>query len=189
MTQDNKTKENNQPKSKVKKKNGKKPGITSKAKELQEKLTAEQDKNLRLQAEFENYRKRMFKELSDAQWFGKMAVMEPVLKVFDTFFLALQAAKDVKEDDPLKQGLQLIYNEFNKTLDELNVEQIDAEGVDFDHNLHEAVAYEESDTVPEGKIIKQWNCGYKIVDRIIRPASVVVSCGNPKNGETDDQKE
>jgi len=191
MTQEkDKSNEGKNSKPKERKKSAQEIDSLSKLEELQKQLAAERDKNLRLQAEYENYRKRMFKEQGDSQWYGKMAVLEPVLKVFDTFSLALKSIETLDEKDPLKIGLQMIYKEFDKMLLDLNVETIDGADQNFDHNLHYAFSYEESDRVPQGKIIKQWSYGYKIGNNIIRPASVVVSSGPNKtqNNKTKSKK-
>lgn len=155
----------------------KKESSVSQRNNLEKELSLEQEKNLRLQAEYENYQKRMFKELTDARLSGQLSVLEPVLGLFDNFFLALKLTEDLEDKDPLREGLLLIFKEFNKVLLDLKVERIDAMGKKFDHNLHTAMAYEPSDDTPEGIVIKQWKCGYKMHHNIIRPASVVVSSG------------
>ena len=144
---------------------------------LQEELSHEKDKNLRLLAEFDNYRKRTHKEIEDARVDGLLSALEPILNVFDNFSLASKATELLDDKDPLKKGIRLIFNEFNRALINLKIERIDVAGKDFDHNLHNAVVYEESNQVEKGKVIRQWNCGYKMGSRIIRPASVVVSSG------------
>ena len=80
----------------------------------------------------------------------------------------------------LLDGLKMIHGEFDRAFQELGVECIDAVGKDFDPNVHEAVSQEASDTVPAGKVIRQWNCGYKTGSRLLKPAMVVVSSGKPE---------
>ena len=101
----------------------------------------------------------------------------PFLQVFDLFDMAMKAAEASDNVAALKQGLAMILAQYGKTIDELGVQKFDAVGEQFDPQWHDAVAYENSDTAAEGVIIKQWNCGYKLGDRLLRPARVIVSSG------------
>ena len=80
----------------------------------------------------------------------------------------------------------MIMNEYQKAMDELGIIKVNAVGEKFNPELHDALAHEASDDVPEGKVIKQWNCGYKLGERLLRPAKVVVSSGPAK---TEDKQE
>ncbi len=152
----------------------------AKKQSAEEKLTAElaelQDKFLRLQADYSNYRKRMAKDLSGARMMGVMETVTPFLQVFDLFAMAVKAAETSDNIAAIQQGLSMIGVEYQKALDELGIVKFDAVDQKFDPELHDAVANETSDS-PEGTVIKQWNCGYKIGDRLLRPARVVVSSG------------
>ena len=90
----------------------------------------------------------------------------------------------------LKQGMQMIMNEFSRAFEDLGVKEIEAVGKAFDPKLHDAVKSEASEEVPEGIVISQWKAGYKLGDRLIRPSSVVVSSGPAKEEEKkgEDQK-
>jgi molecular chaperone GrpE len=85
--------------------------------------------------------------------------------------------------DAIRDGLKMILTEFGKAIEELGIEKIDAVGKEFDPNLHEAMANEPSDEVEEGVVIKQWTCGYRMGDRLLRPANVVVSSGSAAQEE------
>ncbi len=162
------------------------PTPEEKIDQLKDELTAANEKYLRLQAEFQNYRKRAAKEISSARIFGTEETIVPFLQVFDHFNMAVQAAATSDNMDAIRQGLQFILDEYDKALKELGVTRFDAVGKEFDPELHEAMAHEPSDEVPEGKITKQWNCGYKLGERLMRPATVVVSSGS-KPIETDEE--
>ena len=155
-------------------------------KELENKLAEAEDQNLRLRAEYDNYRKRSYRELSDARAYAKTDTLTPFLNVFDHFKMAVTAADTTDDMQVIQEGLKMINSEFAKAMEELGVTEGDAVGDSFDPNIHEAVAEEVSDE-DEGIIIKQWRCGYKIGDRLLRPASVVVSSG-PDNAEPEDAK-
>lgn len=160
------------------------PTPEEKISQLDEALAAANDKYLRLQAEFQNYRKRAAKEISAARAFGAEDAITPFLQVFDHFNMAVQAATTSDNMDAIRQGLQMILDEYDKALKELGVVRFDAAGADFDPEIHEAMAHEPSDSIAEGKVVKQWNCGYRLGERLIRPATVVVSSG-PARSETD----
>jgi molecular chaperone GrpE len=145
-------------------------------KELEAELLESEDKTLRLRAEYDNYRKRSYRELSDARAYAKSDTLTPILNVFDHFQMAVAAADTTEDMSVITEGLKMINAEFAKAMDELGVESVDAIGKKFDPNLHEAVAEEASDQ-EEGTVIKQWRCGYKLGDKLLRPASVVVSSG------------
>ena len=155
-------------------------------KELEAKLLEAEDKNLRLRAEYDNYRKRSYRELSDARTFAKVDATTPFLNVFDHFKMAVAAADTTDDLQVLVEGLKMINAEFAKAMEELGVVEIDAVGKKFDPEIHEAVA-EESSEAEEGTVIKQWRCGYKMGDRLLRPASVVVSSG-ANDPEQNDQE-
>jgi molecular chaperone GrpE len=145
--------------------------------DMNAKLAEMNDKYLRLQAEFQNYRKRTAKEVSAARLVGQVDALTPFLQVFDHFNMAVTAAETAANMDAIRDGLKMILSEFSKAIDELGIEKIDAVGKAFDPNLHEAMANEPSDEVEEGVVIKQWTCGYRMGDRLLRPANVVVSSG------------
>jgi molecular chaperone GrpE len=163
------------------------PETSAEAKELSreerfEALNAEleeaKDALLRLKADFQNYRMRTAKEIANARAFAQTDTILPFLQVFDHFNMAMVAAEKSDNMDAIKQGLEMILKEYQKRLDELGVEAFDAVGKKFDPQLHDAMSHEPSDEVEEGYVIKQWNCGYKLGERLLRPATVVVSSGS-----------
>ncbi len=141
------------------------------------------DRYLRAKAELENYRKRVQRELGEVRDYSKNMVIEEFLPVFDHFQMAMDHVGENADIQTLKQGMDMILGEFRRTLESLGVEQTNAVGQKFDPNLHEAIAQEASDDVPEGHVIRQWKCGYRIGERLLRPATVVVSSG-PAADET-----
>jgi molecular chaperone GrpE len=83
----------------------------------------------------------------------------------------------------LRQGMEMILAEFRRTFENLGVEEMAPVGQPFDPNLHEAIAQEPSEEIPEGHVLRQWKAGFHIGDRLLRPAAVVVSAG-PANQKT-----
>ena len=150
---------------------------------LQAEVAQLKEQLLRKEADFQNYRKRMAREVSDARRVGLVDTLNPFLQLFDLFEMAMKAADSSDNIAALKQGLEMIMAQYIKTIDELGVQKFDAVGETFDPLWHDAVAYENSDDKAEGVIIKQWNCGYKLGDRLLRPARVIVSSGAAKAEE------
>ncbi len=143
--------------------------------ELGEKLQELQDKHLRLQAEFDNFRRRTIKEKADLIKSGGESVLINILPVIDDFERALTSLKDVPDDDAGKQGTALIYNKFEEFLKQNNVKEIDALNQDFDVDLHEALT---KIPAPEeklkGKVVDVIQKGYLLSDKVIRFAKVVI---------------
>lgn len=152
-------------------------------------LSEVQNKLLYLQADYQNYRRRMIKELSDARQIGVIGTLDPFLRVADFLGMADTAAKQSDNIDAIRQGLAMILNEFNKAFDDLGVKKLDSIGKPFDPDKQEAVMQEASDTVPEGVVIKEWCPAYMMGDRCIRAAKVVVSTGKAEPAEAAPQKE
>ena len=112
----------------------------------------------------------------------------PFLQVFDFFTMAVKSAQQSQNLDALLQGMQMIQQLFDKALDELGVEKIEAVGKKFDPALHDAKEQRPSDTVPEGIVIEQWNTGFKFGDRLMKPAMVIVSSGKEKTEPAAEQE-
>jgi molecular chaperone GrpE len=131
---------------------------------------------LRTAAELENYRKRMAREMQDTVKFANAGLLESLLPVLDNFEYGLNAAKAENENSNLYRGLSMVEKQMKDFLREQGVEEINASGK-FDPNLHEAMTQEPSKDVPEGGILYQTRRGYRLHDRLLRPASVVLSSG------------
>ena len=164
------------------------PAVEETAEEkLQKELKELQDKYLYLQAEYQNYRKRVVKDLADARSYTVADTLTPFLSVFDYLTMAGTAAEQSDNLESIRMGLKMIMGEFFKAFDELGVSKLESVGKKFDPNLHEAVANEASETVPEGDIIREWNCGFKRGEKLLRPARVVVSAGPEKAEEKQEE--
>lgn len=144
---------------------------------LKRELEEMRDKFLYLQADYQNYRKRTAKDIADARIYGAAGVLEPFLTVYDFLNMAKAAAEKSDNIESIRQGLNMILGEYVKALDENGVKKVTTVGSKFDPELHEAVANEPSDTIPEGEIIREWSGGYQYGSRLLRPARVVVSSG------------
>jgi molecular chaperone GrpE len=143
--------------------------------ELGEKLAEITDKHLRLQAEFDNFRKRTMKEKADLIKSGGESVLVNILPVVDDFERALLSLKDVPDEDAGKKGTQLIYNKFSEFLKQNNIKEIDAINQDFNVDLHEAITkIPAPDEKLKGKVVDVVQKGYTLNDKVIRFAKVVI---------------
>ena len=143
--------------------------------ELNQKLTELTDKHLRLQAEFDNFRKRTLKEKADLIKSGGESVLVNILPVIDDFERALESMKNVSEEDTGKQGTLLIYNKFKEFLKQNSVKEIEALNQEFDVDLHEAITkIPAPDEKLKGKVVDVIQKGYLLNDKVIRFAKVVI---------------
>ncbi len=147
---------------------------------LQADLDRFRDLALRSQADFENYKKRSAREKEEAIKYANSSLLERLLAIIDNFELGLAAAKEQGENSPIYSGMVLVQKQLNDLLAENGLQPIEAEGKTFDPNLHEAIAHEPSDQLPEGIVLRQARRGYRLKDRLLRPAKVVVSSGPAK---------
>ncbi len=158
----------------------------------EEKLAAElaeaQAKYLYLQAEYQNFRKRSVRDIADARSYAVSSTLIPFLSVVDYLGMAKSAAEQSDNLEALKQGMNMIIGEFDRALEELGVKKMKSVGEKFDPELHDAVGYEASETVPEGCIIREWSGGFTLGEKLLRPARVLVSSGVPA-AQTEDANE
>jgi molecular chaperone GrpE len=148
--------------------------------ELNERLT-------RLAADLENLRRRSLKEREDAFRYGHENLVKDLLGSVDNLERAVahaQSREDGGDFESMLQGVELVQRELIGALSKHGVERIDADGQPFDPTEHEAMAQKEDDSVPAHTVVEVYQAGYKLRDRLLRPARVVVS----KTGESADKQ-
>jgi molecular chaperone GrpE len=141
------------------------------------------DRLLRLQADFENFRKRASRERDDLRKHGGESVLLDVIPVLDHLEFGLQQALSKPGWESFAEGLRLIQSQLMDALRKHGLEAIDAVGCEFDPRVHESMATAPSADTPEGCVIEQTRRGYKLGDRLLRPAMVLVSSGPRLGGE------
>ena len=129
---------------------------------------------LRLMAEFDNYRKRTDKEKASQFQSGEAKVLTNILNVVDSFERGMKSVPEEKRDDPVFQGMDKIYKQLMKTLTDLGVEPIDAEGKPFDLTLHNAVMQVENDELEENTVAAELQKGYTFKGTVLRHSMVSV---------------
>jgi molecular chaperone GrpE len=150
----------------------------SRARTTQQRLKEEHELLLRTAADFDNFRKRTQKEKDDVRKFAVEALLKDFLPVADNFERALDAAASA-DPKSIVEGVKLVQKLFEATLQRHGVTGFSAVGSAFDPNLHEALMQQESDAAP-GTVVAEMAKGYRLRDRLVRPAAVVVARARPQ---------
>jgi len=145
--------------------------------QLERELVKEKERNLRLQAEFENFRKRTDREKLEARNFGPQNLVKDLLSVVDNLERAISHARDSEGGDlqGLLQGVELVERELRGTLGKHHVSEVDAQGKPFDPAVHEAMAQVVVEGEEPNTVVEVLQKGYQLRDRLVRPARVVVT--------------
>lgn len=139
---------------------------------------------LYLQADFENYRKRVASEIEARSAEGKLNLLSDILVIADQLELATRAARESGAAKELVDGLAMTLANLNKVMQAHGLTKIEAVGHQFDPNLHEAVERVPRDDVPEGQVVEEVRAGFTTGEKVIRPSVVKVSCSpTPGKGE------
>ncbi|WP_182274795.1 nucleotide exchange factor GrpE [Bacillus velezensis] len=143
--------------------------------ELQGLLDEKENKLLRVQADFENYKRRSRLEMEAAQKYRSQNVVTEILPALDNFERALQVEAESKQTKSLLQGMEMVRRQLMDALEKEGVEAIEAVGQEFDPNLHQAVMQVEDENFGSNIVIEELQKGYKLKDRVIRPSMVKVN--------------
>jgi molecular chaperone GrpE len=159
-------------------------GETAAAGENDHALKAELEKAkndyLYLRADFDNYRRGVIKERADLIKYGSERLLSELLDLLDNFDRALTLEVTAENLQSFKEGMDLTRKGFDKVLSKFGVASLDCEGKAFDPSLHEALSSEETDSMAPGHITRVFKKAYKLHDKLIRPAQVVVAKEPPK---------
>ena len=140
-----------------------------------EKIEDLTDRVKRQMAEFENFRKRTDKEKSAMYEMGAKDIIERILPVIDNFERGLATVPDDAKETPLAEGMEKIYKQFRKTLEEAGVKAIEAVGQEFDPNYHNAVMHVDDDSLGENIVAEELQKGYMYRDSVVRHSMVKVA--------------
>ena len=146
----------------------------SKEKAFQDKVAALEDKVKRQMAEFDNFRKRTAKEKEQMFSMGEKNVIEKMLPVVDNFERGLAAVPENEKDSAIVSGMEMVYKQLMKQLEDLGVKPIEAVGKEFDPNFHNAVMQVESDEFETGIVAQEFQKGYTYHDVVVRHSMVGV---------------
>ncbi len=159
--------------------------------EKNEELHALNDKYLRLAAEFDNYKRRVQRDQRDTIRFANEKLFKDLLPTLDNLERALQSGREQGRIEGLLEGVDLTYKHFLDTLQKMGIKQVSSVGEVFDPAQHQAMGQVESMTIPENVVVDEYQKGYFLHDRILRPAMVTVAKTKtePGNGEGQESKE
>lgn len=149
--------------------------LQEKVDNLEEELKQSEDKYLRLYAEFENFKRRKNKEIETNNVYKSQKVITEILPSLDNLERALQVESDNEEIKSLLKGVEMVYEGLLNVLKSEGVELIETENAQFDPNYHHAVMQDEDSEKESGAILDTFQKGYKLKDRVIRPAMVKVN--------------
>jgi molecular chaperone GrpE len=145
--------------------------------ELEGELRRTQNEVLKGQAEFENFRKRMRREMEEESRYAALPLITELLPVIDNLERAMQAADQSGSAGALLDGVHMVITQFDAALAKSGCQKIEALGQEFDPHVHMALRQEPSDEYPAGHVCRVLQSGYKLHDRVVRPAQVFVSMG------------
>ena len=157
--------------------------LLQKLDEVSAEVAQQKERYLRAVADLENYRKRAIREKEEARRQANCGLLEDLLPSIDNFKLGLKSAEAHEEGKVFAEGFQMVLGQFESALKDNGLEEINPENEPFDPNFHESIAHLPHESIEDGNIIGVHRIGYKIHDRLLRPAQVVVSSG-PKVEET-----
>jgi molecular chaperone GrpE len=143
--------------------------------ELEEELEQKEDKYLRLLSDFENFKRRSAAEIQASEKYRSQKLMVELLPVLDNFGRAFDAEVTSEDAIALKKGMEMISRSFHSALEKEGLEEIEAEGKEFDPNFHHAVMQGQDDSQPSNTILEELQKGYMLKDRILRPSMVKVN--------------
>ena len=151
---------------------------------LEQELSDANQRVLRVQAELENYRKRVRREMEDERRYAIVPLVRDLLHVVDNLDRAIAAAHASPDGQGLLDGVKMVASQLQGVLAQHHCQKIADVGEAFDPNQHQAIAQEPSEQFPPGTVTRAAQAGYKLYDRVIRPSQVFVSTGPAQTGET-----
>ena len=143
--------------------------------ELAKQAEENQQKYLRAQADFDNYRRRTLKEKEELAQYASMKLIEQLLPIIDNFERALAASEGSSDKDSLVKGLEMIFRQLSGTLEQEGLKPMNTVGEPFNPDFHQAVMQVQSDEHEEGIIVEEMQKGYILKEKVLRPAMVKVS--------------
>ena len=147
----------------------------SEVEDLKKKLEELNQQYIRLAADFDNYRKRQAQERESLLKYGCENALKKMIEVLDNFERGEKALEKVEDCQTVKDSFNLVHKQVIETLEKLGLEPIETEGKEFDPNFHDAVMQTPNNDVPEHTILNELQKGYKLGDKVLRPALVNVA--------------
>jgi len=148
------------------------------------------DQYLRKHADFENYRKRMAREKADSVKYGNQELLKDLIEVIDNFDRAIKSSEDSQDFNSFKEGISMIEQQFTSMLEnKWSLRKMESKGSEYDPNSHEALMMEESSDIEVPTVLEDFQAGYTLYDRVLRPAKVKVGKPAAPAAQDDGKKE
>ena len=147
----------------------------SKIAELEKKLQEAEAKYVRLYADFDNYRRRVKLDAEAAQKYRAQSLVTNLLPALDNFDRAINSTKETEETKPILQGMNMVLSSILSAMKEEGVEVIESVGKEFDPHVHQAIMQDNNEEFGSNIVVEEFQKGYKLKDRVIRPAMVKVN--------------
>lgn len=157
--------------------------LVTKVREVEEEVQKNYDLYMRAYAEMENVKRRGIKEREELRKYANESLIKELLPVIDNLQKAISHARNDENPSGLVEGLELTLDGLMKTLEKAGLKQVEADGKPFDPNFHEAISQQQDEGTPPGHVLTEFQKGYLLNGRLIRPAMVVVSRGNTNKTE------
>ncbi|MEX0325729.1 MAG: nucleotide exchange factor GrpE [Puniceicoccaceae bacterium] len=161
-------------------------GLLQKLEEATGEINIQKERYLRTVADLENYRKRAVREKEEARKQAACSLLEDLLPILDHFQLGLKSAEEHEGGKAFAEGFRMILKQMEAALKQNGLEEINPQGEAFDPNFHESIAHLPHETVEDGHVIEVHRVGYRLNERLLRPAQVVVSSGAPAEEAKED---
>ena len=142
------------------------------------------DRTLRAYAELDNYRKRVRREIEDTRKYAAIDLVRDMLEVWDNMNRALEAVEKNRHPEAFIEGVRMVHEQFTQTLARHHCQRIEAVGQVFDPNMHESIAQMPGDGIPANLVMFESQIGFKLYDRVVRPAQVVISTGKAEKEDS-----
>lgn len=162
--------------------------VETELQQLRDEIDQVKDHALRSQAELENYRKRVQREMNDERKYANMKMLRDLLPVLDNIQRAIEAAEKASDAGSLLQGVKMVGKQLESVLEQNHCQRIEALHQEFDPSFHEAILQQPSKDFPPNTVLMVVTPGYRLHDRVVRAAQVIVSTTAPADENTDGQK-
>lgn len=154
--------------------------LSQKVKEAYSKSEDFQDKYIRVMADIDNLKRRQIKEREDTVIRTRSQIISDLLPVLDAFQMGMNEVEKEESTKNIFVGISMAYKQMESVLNEYGLEIVDPKGTNFDPKYHEALSYQSDEEVEEGYVLQTVRVGYKMRDKLLRPASVIISQGKDK---------
>ncbi len=154
--------------------------LSQKVREAYSKSEDFQDKYIRVMADIDNLKRRQIKEREDTVIRTRSQIISDLLPVLDAFQMGMNEVEKEESTKNIFVGISMAYKQMESVLNEYGLEIVDPKGTNFDPKYHEALSYQSDEEVEEGYVLQTVRVGYKMRDKLLRPASVIISQGKDK---------